>query len=79
VNRDRIVEALRAENIGAGMHYRAIHLHPYYRELFREWSFPVASQVSEATLTLPLSPKLSRGEMESIARGLERVLNFFAL
>jgi len=79
VNRDRIVEALRAENIGAGMHYRAIHLHPYYRELFREWSFPVANQVSEATLTLPLSPKLSRGEMESVARGLERVLNFFAL
>ena len=79
VNRDKIVEALRSENIGAGIHYRAIHQHPYYRERFRESYFPVADRVSDTTLTLPLSPKLSKQEMANVALGVTRVLDYFAL
>lgn len=79
VSRHEIVKALRAENIGAGIHYRAIHQHPYYRERFREWYFPVADRVSDTTLTLPLSPKLSKQEMANVALGVTRVLDNFAL
>ena len=31
VDRDRIMEALRAENIGVQLHYPLVHLQPYYR------------------------------------------------
>src|SRR6185312_15760098 len=33
-DRNEIVSALREENIGAGIHYDAVHLHPFYRETY---------------------------------------------
>ena len=39
------------------IHFRAVHLHPYYQERFgfRRGMFPVAEAVSDSTLSLPLS------------------------
>jgi perosamine synthetase len=32
VNRDTFVDALRAQGIGCSVHWRPLHLHPYYAE-----------------------------------------------
>src|SRR5450432_1273926 len=34
VDRDQVVRALRAENIGVNVHYIPVHLHAYYRDRF---------------------------------------------
>lgn len=60
VGRDEIQQALHRQNIGTGIHYRAVHLHHYYREAFgyAPGDLPNAEWISERTLSLPLSPKL---------------------
>jgi dTDP-4-amino-4,6-dideoxygalactose transaminase len=61
VDRDAVLEYLTARNIGTGVHYRAVHLHPYYRDRYEisPQRLPVATDISERTLSLPLAPNLS--------------------
>ncbi len=78
--RDEILIALHKENIGTGVHYRALHLHPYYREVFgyRRGDFPDAEWISDRTLSLPLSPKLTAADVESVVRAFVQTLERFA-
>jgi dTDP-4-amino-4,6-dideoxygalactose transaminase len=59
--RDELLEALTSRRIGTGVHYRAVHLHPYYRDRFPRDSaaLPVATDMSDRTLSLPLSSELT--------------------
>ena len=76
VDRDRIVEALRAENIGAAIHYNALHTHPYYRNRFgyRPSDFPVAAAIGENILSLPLTPGMSDADAEDVVEAVGKVL-----
>src|SRR6476646_6782243 len=58
--RDALLDFLAANGIGVGVHYRAVHLHQYYRERFgfEPDQLPVARDISDRTLSLPLSPAL---------------------
>jgi dTDP-4-amino-4,6-dideoxygalactose transaminase len=76
VDRDVIMSALQAENIGIGIHFRAIHLHPYYHEEwgFRRGMFPVAESVSDNVLSLPLYPSMSDSDVDDAVGALEKVI-----
>jgi dTDP-4-amino-4,6-dideoxygalactose transaminase len=80
LDRDRLLEALRAENIGAGVHYRAVHLHPYYAEHLRVApdALPVASSLSERLISLPLSPAMCEDDVVRVARAVRRIGRFYA-
>jgi dTDP-4-amino-4,6-dideoxygalactose transaminase len=77
--RDDVVASLHQQNIGSGVHYRALHLHPYYREAFgyARGDFPNAEWISDRTLSLPLSPKLSDADVEDVIVALTRALRQF--
>ena len=51
---------------------RACHLHPYYRDRYglAPERFPVATDLSERTLSLPLSPDLTEDDMLDVAAAL---------
>jgi dTDP-4-amino-4,6-dideoxygalactose transaminase len=68
LGRDEFLTALHRLNIGTGVHYRAIPAHPVYRERFgwREEDYPVARRVGDSTVSLPISPKLSDDDVESV-------------
>jgi dTDP-4-amino-4,6-dideoxygalactose transaminase len=74
--RDEVLQALHAEGIGTGVHYRPLHLHPCYQERFgwRQGDFPNAEWVGERTLSLPLSTKLSDLDVEDVIRAVRKVL-----
>jgi dTDP-4-amino-4,6-dideoxygalactose transaminase len=76
-DRDRVLAALHAEGIGTGVHYRALHLHPYYRKQYgyREGDYPNAEWVGERTLSLPLSPGMDDRDVEDVIRALRKVLS----
>ena len=76
LNRDEMIAALHRRGIGTGVHYRSLHLHAYYRERFgfTESDFPEASWISERTLSLPLSAKLSDDDVERIIRSVREIL-----
>jgi dTDP-4-amino-4,6-dideoxygalactose transaminase len=76
LSRDQLLDALARRKIGTGVHYRGVHLHPFYRDRYglRPEQFPVASSISERTLSLPLSPKVSEADQDDVVAALREVL-----
>jgi dTDP-4-amino-4,6-dideoxygalactose transaminase len=75
LDRDALLGALSAENIGTGVHYRAIHLHPYYRTRLGldPGALPVAERLSTTLLSLPLSAAMSEDDVVAVVDALERI------
>ncbi len=69
------IAAMRAEEIGIGVHYPAIHLFKLYRSLgWHEGQFPHAERVGRGIVTLPLFPGMSEGDVERVCAAVKRVL-----
>jgi len=79
VDRDRVAGALLAENIGTGIHYIALHLHPFYREWLghRRGDFPNAEDVSARTLSLPLTAGMHDQDAKDVVSAVRKVLRHF--
>lgn len=75
-SRDWVLDALTAENIGVGVHYQPVHLHPYYRKTFgwKDGDFPNAEWIGERTLSLPLSAALEQEDVEDVVNAFRKVL-----
>jgi dTDP-4-amino-4,6-dideoxygalactose transaminase len=71
-SRDELLDFLAGSGIGVGVHYRAVHMHEYYRKRFGydPAQFPVARDISDRTLSLPLSPALSSRDVEDVVTAL---------
>ena len=80
ISRDQFMTGMHRENIGTGVHYKALHLHSYYAEKFnlRKGMFPNAEYVSDRTVSLPLSAKLSDGDVEDVIKAVSRILSYYA-
>ncbi len=75
--RDEFLERMTRENIGVGVHYIALHLHPYYQKTFgyRRGDFPNAEWISERTVSLPLSPKLSDEDIADVIAATQKIFH----
>jgi UDP-4-amino-4,6-dideoxy-N-acetyl-beta-L-altrosamine transaminase len=71
-DRRRVVEELRARNIGAHVLYPPVHLHPWYRKErgFAPGAFPAAERYYARALTLPLFPAMSDADVERVVVAL---------
>jgi len=78
--RDEVQGALHKQRIGTGVHYKALHLHQYYRERFgmRPGSLPNAEWISARTMSLPLGPKLTDRDVDDVILAVRRTLLHFA-
>jgi dTDP-4-amino-4,6-dideoxygalactose transaminase len=76
VGRDTIQQALYEENIGTGIHFISLHLQPYYADRFgfSPGDYPNAAHVSERTISLPLSAKLTDRDIDDVIEAVGRVL-----
>ncbi|MBE2279502.1 MAG: DegT/DnrJ/EryC1/StrS aminotransferase family protein [Ignavibacteriaceae bacterium] len=75
LTRDEVILGLHKLKIGTGVHYRALHCHPYYQEAFgyKPGDFPNAEFVSDRTLSIPFSPKLSDDDVKDVVEALKEV------
>jgi len=75
-DRDRVVERLNSEGIGAGVHYpRPLHLQHAFESLgYGAGDFPVAERVAAEVLSLPLFPEITQAQQERVAEALMRAL-----
>lgn len=75
--RDTMLFALQERGIGVAVNYRAIHLLKYYRQNFgfKEGDFPVAEEIGNRTLSIPLYPKLTDSESEYIIKAVKEELH----
>jgi dTDP-4-amino-4,6-dideoxygalactose transaminase len=76
ITRDEFIMEMKKRKIGVGVHYRALHLHPYYRLTFgcKKGDFPNAEWISERTVSLPLSPSLTDENVQSVITAVKDVL-----
>ena len=76
VSRDEFLGALHQRNIGTGVHYRAIPVHPVYQARFgwRPEDFPVSVAIGETTVSLPLSAKLADADVDDVIAAVRCVL-----
>lgn len=77
MTRDRFMRRMFRLNIGTGVHYSALHLHPYYRKAFgyRRGDFPNAEWISDRTVSLPLSAKLSPRDLRDVVSAVKSSLS----
>jgi dTDP-4-amino-4,6-dideoxygalactose transaminase len=76
LSRDELLDHLHEQRVGAGVHYRGVHLHPYYRDRYEldPASLPVATDISHRTLSLPLSPAMDEGDQDDVVAALRAAL-----
>lgn len=74
--RDPLLWALQERNVGVAVNFRAIHLMSYYREKlgFRRGMFPEAEKIGDSTLSIPLYPLLTDGEVEYVIESVRESL-----
>jgi len=76
VSRDEFIVAMHQRRIGTGVHYRALHTHPYYAERwhFNREDFPNAADIGDRTVSLPLGPKLTDHEVDRIIAAVRSIV-----
>src|SRR2546428_563038 len=79
-DRDTILPALRAENIGASLHYALVYRHPFYPQRFKYGPglCPVAESVEQRLVTLPLFPAMTEQDQDDVLRALDKVFAHYA-
>jgi dTDP-4-amino-4,6-dideoxygalactose transaminase len=78
-DRARVIEELRAENIGTTVNFIPVHLHPYYRQALASepGRYPVAEDAFRRAITLPLYPRMSEGDLDDVCAALRKVITHF--
>jgi len=70
-NRDKFRDFLAQKEITTGVHYKALHLHPFYRRMgFQRRDFPNAESISYRTVSLPFSHSLTDDEVNYIIKSV---------
>ena len=70
LDRGALARALREEGIGASVHFKPLHLFPYYQERLgvQAGQFPTAEDCFEETLSLPIYPDLTDADADRVAQ-----------
>jgi perosamine synthetase len=73
LDRDRVFAALRAEGIGANVHYAPVYWHSFYQARgYRKGLCPVAERVSQQILTLPMFPAMTEDDVNRVVEAVTR-------
>jgi perosamine synthetase len=74
--RAQIIEELRKNNIGVGVHFMPVHQHLYYSETFnlKDDDYPVSSSVFPRLLSLPIYPGMNEENTDRVISVLTDVL-----
>jgi dTDP-4-amino-4,6-dideoxygalactose transaminase len=77
-DRREFVNAMHDENIGVQVHYVPLHHHPYFQDEFgySESDYPVANEVYERIVSLPLFPEMADRDVEDVVTAVRRLHDF---
>jgi len=76
LTRDEFVAGLKERNVGTGIHFKAVHLHAYYRRSgrFPPGSLPETEWCSERLCSLPLFPAMTEADQDDVVAAVRDVL-----
>jgi len=75
ITRDQFIEELKRAGVGCSVHWRPLHLHPYYQKTFgyRAKDFPIATAEWKRLISLPIFPGMREEEIDHVVNTVERV------
>jgi UDP-4-amino-4,6-dideoxy-N-acetyl-beta-L-altrosamine transaminase len=78
-DRKEIFLKLREQGIVCQVHYIPVHLQPYYCEAFgyREGDYPVAEEYYRTELSLPVFPKMTDDDVNTVINAVQNVIGNF--
>ena len=84
INRDQLIDILKRQGIGAGIHFKAVHLQKYYRENYRfpnhTHPYPLKNTEcnSEQICSLPLFPDMNENDVIRVTTTLAKIVGYAA-
>lgn len=73
ISRDALMEQLKAQGIGTGLHFRAAHTQKYYRERYPDVSLPNTEWNSARICSLPLFPDMTHDDTTRVISALRQL------
>ena len=75
LDRNGFIEKLREQGVGCSVHWRPLHLHPYYEQNFnwRPDQFPVATEQWSRLISLPIFPGMRKHEQDFVISVVRRL------
>lgn len=75
ISRDQFIQELKRAGVGCSVHWRPLHLHPYYQKTFgyRAKDFPVATAEWKRLISLPIFPSMREDEIDHVVNTVERI------
>ena len=75
--RDRILQAMKSQNIQVSNYFPPVHLQPFMVEQFsyNQGDFPVTEAVSKSTIALPFHNNLTKDKVAIVCKTLKEVLD----
>ncbi len=72
IDRAKVIERLSEAGIGAAVHFIPLHLHPHYQQRYgyTPGDFPVAEDIFERSISLPIWPGMTEAQVERVAATL---------
>ena len=79
VDRNQVLSALLAENIGVSMHFNPLHQMPYYRDKYgyAPNDLPNAHRVGEREISLPVQPQITDRDAQDVVDAVKKVLDAY--
>jgi dTDP-4-amino-4,6-dideoxygalactose transaminase len=76
ISRDKMLEELKARNIGCGVHYLSVAEHPFHQKFLGvdPKDTPHATRIGRQTLSLPLSAKLTDQDVSDVIAAVRAIL-----
>lgn len=75
-SRDEVMHRLQEQGIGCAVNYRAVHTLTYFKKEFgyKPEDYPVAHEIGNRTISLPIYPDLSDKEVQHVSTALKAIL-----
>ncbi len=81
IDRNEFAAKLRQRGVGFSVHFRPLHLHPYYAENFgwKESQLPTASTQWERLISLPVFPGMRQEEQQHVTEVVRDLCNQYSI
>lgn len=80
IDRNAFIEELKQRGVGCSVHWRPLHLHPYYEQTFgwRLTDLPVSTEVWQRLISLPLFPGMDNDEIQHVIDSISQICRRYA-
>ena len=75
IDRDQFLSELKVRGVHGSVHFKPLHLQPFYRNLLglQPGDFPVASSLAERIVSLPIYPSMTEGDIGHVCEEVKAV------